>query len=317
MKIRNRKNGFSLLDVIIIIVVTGIASALTTGLILFSGTRSTKGVSYLDMSKDPAVRQFLEVYSKLLDDYYQDVNKEEMIASAINGMMEYLGEDYSTYLNQDQTQALAERIAGYYEGIGISIKEDNTIEEVHENSPAAKAGLQNGDRIIKINDTDMKIKDQDLQNIDNIEDSENSKKPSNEVTEQIRKMGNNKFSITVTRGTEELTFELQREKILYPVVEREIIEKDQKKIGYVTLDIFSQTSPTQIENAITKLNDEGMEVLILDLRWNSGGLLTAAEEIASQFIEKDKIILSEERIKAHYWISSISSIHVWKIRMHS
>jgi len=279
MKIRDRKCGFSLLDVIIIIVITGVVSALTTGLILFSGTKYSTGISYFDLSKDPAVIQFLEVYSKLVDNYYEDVNKNEMINSAINAMMEYLGEDYSTYLNEGQTQALAEKISGYYEGIGIIIREDKVIKEIYDETPAQKVGLQVNDTIIKINEESF------------------FDRPYEDVTAQIKKMADSEFSITVLREETELTYTLKREKILYPVTYREIIEQNNTKIGYLALSTFSQTSGIQVERAITKLEEDGMEVLILDLRGNSGGLLSAAEEISSQFIEKDKIIYSLEEKK--------------------
>ena len=267
MKFRNRKNGFSLLDVIVIIIISGIVSALTTGLIMFNGNKYTT---------DPAIKQFIDVYEKLLDNYYEDINKEEMINSAISGMLDYLGEDYSKYLDKTQTQALADKIAGYYNGVGISVNELRVIVVVHEDSPAEKAGILPGDVIIKVNGEDV------------------STAPYKEIVELIKTFEDAPFTLTVVREEQERTFELKREKLFVPVVEKRLIEENGKKIGYIYLDTFSETASLQLERAIAKLEEQGMESLILDLRGNSGGLLSAAEGVASQFLEKGSVVYSLE-----------------------
>jgi len=276
MKIRDRRNGFSLLDVIIIVIVTGVVSALTIGLIIFNGTKYATGMSYLDLTNDKALQQFLEVYNTLLDDYYEDINKEELIAGAINGMLEYLGEDYSTYLSESETQALIEKMSGYYKGIGIALMPDRTIDIVYEDSPAEIAGLLVGDEIIAINDTDV------------------TKYSYSDITKLIKTFGDNFFKMTVIREKQEIIFDLKRNDILYPVVRQEIIEENKNKIGYLQLGSFSQTAAIQVEKALNKLEEQEMESLILDLRGNSGGLLTAAKEIANLFLEKGMPIYSLE-----------------------
>ena len=115
--------NFSIKAVIIIIIVTAITSSITSGLILYNNSKILIGTS--DLKKDTALQEFLKVYYGLDDDYYKDIDKTEMVDAAISAMLNYLGEDYSTYMNQDETEDLANKLSGKYNGIGISITNGN------------------------------------------------------------------------------------------------------------------------------------------------------------------------------------------------
>ena len=125
-----KDKGFNLVSTIIIIIVTAVISGITTGVIMYNGYKQSTGLSYSDITNDPALIEFLEVYSSLLDDYYEDIDKEAMLEEAISAMMNYLGDNYTTYLTEEETEALAEKLAGEYKGIGVSIQ-DNIIIDVN------------------------------------------------------------------------------------------------------------------------------------------------------------------------------------------
>ena len=92
--------GFSLKWVLIIVVITSIVSALTTGAIIYNN-KITPKLSQADLSKDEDLNEFLSVYANILSEYYEDIDRKELLVKAIAGMMEYLGDDYTTYLNQN------------------------------------------------------------------------------------------------------------------------------------------------------------------------------------------------------------------------
>ena len=89
----NNKKEFGLLSLIIVIIVTAITTSLTTGVILYNNQKDKKQVINMN---DESLQEFVNVYNSVLDNYYQDVNKEEMIDKAIDAMLEYLGDDYTT-----------------------------------------------------------------------------------------------------------------------------------------------------------------------------------------------------------------------------
>ena len=266
------KNGFSLLSIIIIMVVTSIASGITVGVILTNNYKDTLGISYEALQNDEKLNEFIELYASIIDEYYEDIDKEEMIDSAVNGMLDYLGETYTTYLNQAETEDLEERLSGYYKGVGITIQ-DKVIISIADDTPAAKSGLQVNDVIVAINNIDV------------------SEKTNGETGLIIKKSEEDSVLITVARGEEQLTFNVEIATIPLPSIEYEMLENN---VGYLLIDTFSATLESQVKNALSELEGQGMEKLIIDLRYNTGGYLDSAEQVASLFIKKGKLLYSLE-----------------------
>lgn len=274
---------FNLSWILGIVVVTSIISALTTGVIIYNNNKIGNKLSYSDLSKDEKLNQFLEVYANITSDYYQDVNKEELLEKAISAMMSYLGDDYTTYLNNDNTNDLMSQLAGRYNGIGVAINnEDKSITKVYDDTPASAAGIQAGDIIIGVNDTDV------------------SSISASEVVNMIK---NNKdyFSLKLKRGEEIVSVSVKNENIMSPNIEYKVIENT--KIGYMSIDAFSSTLDVQMQKALKKLESEGITSLIIDLRNNTGGYLDMASKVTSMFIKKGEKIysLSEKNQVNHYF----------------
>ena len=265
------KKGFNLLSVIIVICVTSIVSGLTTGVIVTNSYKNNLGLTYEDLVNDESLNEFLEVYSSIINNYYEDVDTSAMIDSAVDGMLDYLGEDYTTYLDQNATSELEERLAGSYQGIGIAIK-DRVIDSITSGTPAAESGLQVGDIITGVNGIDVTTK-------------------TNEEISDLIKETKNSVDITVLRGEETLTFNVGIATIPISAVNYEMLENN---IGYLQMEIFSATLEEQVANALSDLESQGMQKLIIDLRNNTGGYLESAEKTASLFLEKGKLIYSLE-----------------------
>src|SRR5574344_556947 len=155
MKRKNQVKGFNITEVIIIIIITSIISALATGIILVNNNRTSTGTTYSTLLKQDEVKDFLNVYAQVMSEYYENVDKKAVIDSAISGMMNYLGDKYTSYLNQTDTNELNNKLAGQYTGIGVSLTDSGIISEVFDDSPAEKAGIQENDKIISINNTDV------------------------------------------------------------------------------------------------------------------------------------------------------------------
>lgn len=265
------RKGFSLKSVAIIIIVTAIITSLTTGLIIYNNSKLILGSASL--SNDSALKEFLKVYSSLDENYYEDIDKTKMIDAAIAAMLKYLGEDYSTYLNQTETDSLSNKLSGTFKGIGISITNGNEIVKVYEDTPAFKAGLKENDKIIRINDTDTEGKNQI------------------EVANLIDKTKEN--TLVVSRDGTELTFKIMPEEINTPLT-TQVYEKNDKKIGYIYIEAFTEKVGEEFKKSLEDLEQQGITSLIIDVRENTGGYLKGATEIASLFLEKGKTIYSLE-----------------------
>ena len=264
--------GFNLLTVIIIICVTSITSAITIGVIITSSYRNRTGLTYEQITKDAALNELLEVYSNITNGYYEDVDKEKLVDSAINSMLNYLGDSYTTYLDPSTSQSLEERLSGTYEGIGIEIK-NRTVVRVLDDTPAKRAGLEANDEIIAINGVDV------------------TTYSATALSVLIKNSEANKIEIKVLRGEEELTFYAEKETLISKDVYYEMKDNN---IGYMDLEIFSKTLDTQVKNALSDLESQGMEKLIIDLRGNTGGYLEVCENIANYFLANGKLIYSLE-----------------------
>lgn len=264
------KKEYSLCGVIIIIVTTAVISALSTGILIMRNYSTDDGQSYYEIIKDENIQEFIDVYSKLTTNYYENINKKEIIDSAISGMTSYLGDQYTGLLDEDKSSSLYDSLNAKYDGIGITIK-DSYIENVLYNSSAAKAGLKMNDKIISINNI----------NIEN--------KTSDEIKNIINENKSNKINLRVIRNNEILDFNnLKITSIDYPNLRYSFVEN--KDIGYIKIDLFSTNINKQLENALFQLNK--YSGLIIDLRNNSGGYLEEAYQTAEIFLPKGSVIYS-------------------------
>ena len=269
---KNNKKGFNLLSVIIVICITSIISGLTTVVIVTNSYKNNLGLTYEDLVNDESLNEFLEVYSSIINNYYEDVDTSAMIDSAVDGMLDYLGESYTTYLDKDATEELEERLSGSYRGIGIAVA-NKVIQSITSGTPAAESGLQVGDIITGVDGVDV------------------TQKSNEELTDLIKETDKDSIKLTVQRGEETLTFDIGLATIPISAVNYQMLENN---VGYLQMEIFSATLDEQVANALDDLENQGMQKLIIDLRNNTGGYLESAEATASLFLEKGKLIYSLE-----------------------
>ena len=268
------KFNLDILDILIIVVLTAIVSCVFTGFILNHQYKKNHSIVNGEVV-DKKVSEFLNTYDEIINNYYEEIDKDAMMDAAISGMLNYLEDNYSIYLNKNQSDTLSSTLDSSYEGLGI-LSMGNVVQSVYKNSPAEKVGIKVGDEIISVNGNEI--------NMDNFRD--------------IGKYINNKKEneIKVKRDGKEITYNIKTDKIEIPSTSKDIITSSdkKKKIGYITLNAFSSRSYEEFKKDLGEMEDKDIDSLIIDLRNNNGGYLSVAEDISSLFIEKDKLIYSLE-----------------------
>lgn len=268
-----KKIKLNFLQLIIIVFIPALILSIVTGSLVYMNLNDTGKVS---KTNNKHVNEFINTYNKLLDEYYEDLDESKLVDAAINGMMQYTGDDYTIHMNEDATEVLNERLEGTYEGIGISItlNENNEIyiAEVFDESPAKIAGINVGDILVSINSESLEGM------------------TTEEASKLIKNNKETKFIVGVSRNGEILEFEVERKKLIVPAITSSIKEVMDKKIGYIYLDTFSSTVDTQVETTLLSMESEGIDSLIIDVRNNTGGYLTSCTNIIELFLEKDKLM---------------------------
>ena len=236
-----------------------------------------KGKNYFVLSKELA--KFVDAYDAIVNNYYKEVDKDKLVESAINGMVSSIGDEYTSYSDKDVTDNFNEAVNGKYMGIGALImksENDLVIYKVFEDSPSYRAGLKDGDIILKLDDKDTK--DMSV----------------NDIASIVKNDGNKEVKLLVKRGEENLDITIVKDMVELPVVSGKVINHNDKKIGYIGLSIFSSVASEQFNKELVKLEKEGISGLVIDVRGNSGGYLTTVTDIVSYFLKKGDIIYKLE-----------------------
>lgn len=272
----NKTVEFNLLEVIIIILITGILVSVVSSLIVFNNydklTNNPQSSNPTYLNDD--LKEFKDTYNHIINSYVEDVDKEGLIDAAIEGMYNYLGDEYSIYMDQETTTDLQEQLSGEYTGLGIEIATyitkdgyKNVINKVFENSAAEKAGLKEGDILLKLDEHDL------------------TKSDSAFISSTVKYGTKEEFTITYSRDEKENTVTIKRGYVFINSVN----SKEDNEIGIITIDTFSATIPDQVRDAVNGFSDKVTSVII-DLRDNTGGYLSSAYNTADLFIEKGKVV---------------------------
>jgi len=254
-----RKNRKTILFVVIICGFLGLATTLTD---------------------DFEITKNLELFSNIFRDvninYADDIDPEKMMEAGLDGMLSSL-DPYSVYIPASGIDQFLSNLAGHYAGIGTGVfvdNEYNVISEIFENSPAFKAGLRPGDKLIAADG--KSLKSMSVSEISNI----------------LRGRAGSKVKLEYQRnGIGNKTVEITREEVFINNVPYFGMLKN--NIGYITLSTFSENSGRNVANALAELKQKNqLSALVFDLRGNTGGLLHEAVNVANVFIPKGSKVVS-------------------------
>lgn len=267
----DNKSQFSITELAAITIITAFISFLM-GLVVSNssiGTNDYKSVS-------PAMQDFLENYTQIINNYYGDVDEEDVLNKALQSVIDSLGDPYTEVVDDSLANSLATRLQGTYKGFGIEVindKDNNIyIANVLEDSPASKAGLKSNDKIIAMDDKSL------------------LKTPTDEFATLVRNSDKESITLTIVRDSKEMKIDVKREKVTLKSISSKTIDKANKKIGYIYINVFAANTDVQFIDTLEELEDEGIDSLIIDLRDNTGGHLSSVENIMSDFFDKSHVI---------------------------
>lgn len=245
------------------------------------GTFFGINISSLSRAEEP-IHKYLDyfhrVYQTVKLNFVDVPDNKDIFYGAIKGLIASLKDPYSRFLDEEAFITLKEETTGKFVGIGIEITiKDGEIVVISpiEDTPAMKAGVLSGDVIIKVDD--VITKDKNL----------------SEIIKLIKGLPNTKVKLTIKRPgyDDPIEYMIERVPIKIKTVDYGILNEF-SDIGYLKVKVFSAETSKDIEDSLNFFNEKEIQKLIVDLRWNPGGLLDKAISISDLFLEKDKLIVS-------------------------
>jgi carboxyl-terminal processing protease len=228
--------------------------------------------------------ELINVIKEIQNKYVNEVELEKLLKNAYEGMLAGL-DPYSQFIDSENLQELRIETEGEFDGLGIEVIIKNGVLTVLTpivDSPAFRAGVLIGDRIIKI-------------------DGKSTRNISiREAVKLLRGEPNTKITLTVIHEeeSEPVDITINRAKIHVKSVRGARIVDEEGKIGYIAVTSFQENTIPDMESAIEDLRKQGMTSLVLDLRFNPGGLLNVARDMSDKFIKKGLIVTTKGRHKS-------------------
>ena len=235
-----------------------------------------------EISEEGLQELFHQVLFQVKDNYVDPVKKREIWFGAIRGMLDGLDDPHTRFMTPEELNELKVETNGKFGGLGLEVSmKDNVLTVVSpiDDTPAMRAGLQPGDKIVEINKNSTQ------------------KMSLNDAVQQMRGVPGTSVNIGIIRKDESeiLYFDIVRDIIKIKILEYAII--NDSNIGYIKLKQFAQNSSEEMIGAINLFKEKKVKGVILDLRWNPGGLLDEAHKVANLFIKEGVIVSTRGRKK--------------------
>lgn len=229
---------------------------------------------------------FEEILSNIQSYHVSAPDREALIRAAIDGLIESLDDSHTQYMSDEQMEQYLQSLEGKYSGVGIMVEvkdEYPMVTGTVVNSPAWQAGVTRGDLIIRIDDLDLRSM------------------PLDKVVQKIRGPEGTRVKLTIQRpGTDLQIIDLIRSEIENPQVSSELFPDG---VGYIKINTFGSESAWDFRNALAILMLQGADKLIVDVRENPGGLVSAAVDICSNFMDPGLEVfhaVDRNRVKTEY-----------------
>ena len=220
------------------------------------------------------------------DIYYRKVSRDVLVNRGIEGAVASLRDQFSHYFDPRTYKRFEQVTNPSFSGIGVTVRPERggslTIESVIAGTPAARAGLRRGDRIVAVNGRSL------------------AGRPSSESIGLIKGEPGTKVALTIARDDRRTTQRVERARVTQPVVAGRMVRRGERRYGDVVFTSFTDGSAGQVHAAVERLLARGADGILLDMRGNGGGLLNEAVGVASVFIPDGTIVSTDGRSRARH-----------------
>ena len=289
-KVNNKDNdnhNFKTTEVIVLVFLTCLIS-LTMGIFIHSRFGVATDKYDRLVAANPDLEEFIQTYNDIVENYYGEADKAQIISDAMDGMFSSLDKN-SSYLNKDVSGTFNKQLDGKYMGIGIEVINDAdgniVIINVFDDTPAAKAKLKPLDIIKKINNETLKGK------------------KTSDLVALISNSKKDKVKLVISRDGKDQTITVKKDMVVLKSINSKIYTKEDAKIGYINISIFANNTAKQFKDQLVSLETQGIDSLIIDVRNNAGGHLTTVVNILSNLLDKNHVIYqveTKQEIKKFY-----------------
>ena len=245
-------------------------------------TRMLRGNFTSGNISEQDVEDKLDQINGLIENYYlyeDEIDEDALIDGIYSGYASALGDPYTEYYDKEATQALLETTSGEFSGIGATMSKsvdsgEITIVNVYKDSPADKAGIQEGDILYQVDDKDTARADLDT------------------VVSWIKGERGTDVTLHVLRGGEEIEATATRD-----IIEIQTVEYEMKdgQIGYIAVSEFDDVTYDQFKTALDDLEEQGMQGLVIDLRGNPGGNLSTVTDMLKLLLPEGTIVSTKDK----------------------
>ena len=228
------------------------------------------------VAKQPLNTEIMnEVYRELVANYDGDLDVDKLSDGAARGMTKAVGDDYTSFMDKKEAAEFNKDLNGEISGIGAEIGMRGlqpTVLRVIDDSPAKKAGLKAGDVFVAVNGTSV------------------AGETAGDVADKVTGEAGTTVKLTVRRSGESLDFSITRAQINDPSVRWSVSDN----VGILTISRFDENTGSLARKAASEFTNKGVKGVIVDLRNNGGGYLTAAQEVASLWLDDGKMVVTEK-----------------------
>lgn len=282
-KLNSGKRGFQTLEVAILVILTCIISLAVGGFLGIKLQKRANNQDHLEVAGNE-IQEFIKDYNYLIENYYGDIDKKELLNVAFKSMVDSLGDSYSGAIDESTSNNFDIELKGDYEGLGIEIINDSEknilIYSIIPNSPASKVDIKVGDKLITVNNTDVR-----------------GMTTTDFIKNVVKGSGALEFVMVFEREGQQHTVTIKKETITLNSVTSKTYYENGKRIAYIKVSIFAENTYDQFKKELARLESEGFESLIIDLRDNSGGHLNTVENMIGLFLDSSHVIYQTENKK--------------------
>lgn len=265
-----KKSNNRLLEIMLTVFISTLIGMVAGALAITTTNKVKSSDNYECNSNVSGIAAIDDMYAKIMGVYYEDIDSDKLVQAAIDGMLSIL-DVHSSYFDEGNATSFNNRMNGEYYGLGLEVmtvsNEGILVVNVLDDTAAKSAGIKENDLIIAVNGESFKDKE------------------ASDFTSLISRT-EEELTLTIVRDSKEMEIKVTPKKVVVTSVTSNIYDK----VGYIKISNFALNTAKQFKNELEKLENIGIESLIIDVRDNTGGYLSQADEILNMFLTKDSIM---------------------------